>query len=59
MLIEKERKEALDENFALRSTENYFAGLAWKLVRKYINRYARIWFYIELYGSNEMLYDDY
>lgn len=58
MLIEKERKKALDENFAL-STENYFAGLAWELVRKYINRYARIWFYIELYGSNGTLYDDY
>lgn len=58
MLIEKERKKALDENFAL-STENYFAGLAWELVRNYINRYARIWFYIELYGSNGTLYDDY
>lgn len=57
MLIKKERKEALDDNFALRSIENYFADLAWELARKYINRYARIWFYIELYGSSEMLYD--
>lgn len=59
MLIEKERKEAQDKNFALRSIENYFAGLALELVRKYINRYARIWFYIELYESNGTLYDDY